>query len=292
MTAAASPLDTAEPLNSRVMWRAVERRDAAYDGLFFLGVTSTGIYCRPSCPARRPLRANVRFFATAPAAEQAGHRPCLRCRPDEAPDDSRVALVRQMCEHIQAHCEEGSAMTLAALARRSGYGATHLKRLFQGVLGLTPRQFVESCRFAARKRHLRATSAIGCAICGAGFGSESRVYERIDERLGMTPGAYRSGGRGQVITHVELPTELGPVLLGATDRGICFAQFGDSAGQRLAALRHEYPQARLEPMAGGDSPQLRRWAEALSAYLRGGRPHGTLKFSHRRHRPITRRTGR
>lgn len=279
MTAAlAPPLAAGSPgsLDPAAMWRAVERRDATFDGRFFLGVVTTGIYCRPSCPARRPLRRNARFFATAPAAELAGLRPCLRCRPTEAPEDARVEIVRRMCEHIRAHCQEGTAMSLAALARRSGYGATHLARLFQAVLGLTPRQFAEACRFEALKGQLRGTSAITCAIYGAGFGSASRVYERVDARLGMTPGAYRAGGRGVVISHAELHTDFGPVLVGATDRGICFAQFGDSARERLEALRREYPQAHLEPMAAGSAPQLGRWAEALSAHLRGARPHADL----------------
>ncbi len=276
MNAAREAVPEAEPLDEGAMWRAVEARDPAFDGRFLLGVVTTGIYCRPSCPARRPLRRNARFFATAPAAERAGLRPCLRCRPTEAPEDARVAIVRRMCDLIRERCDDGPSTTLSALARRSGYGATHVTRLFRAILGLTPRQLVEACRLEALKGELRGTSAITSAIYGAGFGSASRVYERVDGRLGMTPGAYRAGGKGEVIAHVELPTDLGPVLVGATDRGICFVQFGDSPRERLEALRREFPQARLEPAAAGDSPQLRRWAEALSAHLRGRRPHADL----------------
>lgn len=262
--------------SARSLWRAVERRDRAQDGRFVFGVVTTGVYCRPSCAARRPRRENVRFFATAIAAERDGFRACLRCRPHERPDDTRVALVRQICEHIRLGSDGSRPLGLAALARRSGYSAAHLTRLFREVLGLTPRQFAEACRIEALKRHLRGTDSITAAIYEAGFGSSSRVYERADQRLGMTPGAYQQGGRGLEISYAGMPSPLGRLLVAATDRGICYVQFGATSEELLAALRREYPGARLSPAEPSSGTQLGRWAQALRAHLDGRRPHADL----------------
>jgi AraC family transcriptional regulator of adaptative response/methylated-DNA-[protein]-cysteine methyltransferase len=257
------------------MWSALQRRDSKFDGRFYFGVVTTGVYCRPSCPARRPRRENTRFLASTWEAEREGFRACLRCRPTETVTDHRVAVVRQMCDHIQIHCEGGKPLSLGALARRSGYSVTHLNRMFRELLGVTPRQFVEACRMDLLKRHLRATDSVTGAIYAAGYASSSRVYEKADRRLGMTPRTYGVGGEGTVIGFVDFETDFGRLMVGATDRGICFVQFGDSAASLLVALKREYPNARLEP--GGEGvPQLARWAESVAGTLRGSRPHADL----------------
>jgi len=263
-------------MTRRAMWEAVVRRDPTLDGRFCFGVVTTGVFCRPSCPSRRPLRENVRFFPSTWAAERLGFRPCLRCRPTEVAVDARVAVVRQMCDYIQLNCEGRKPLSMAALVRRSGYSATHLKRMFEAMLGLSPRRFVEACRMDRLKHHLRATDSVTRAIYDAGFPSGSRVYERSDRKLGMTPRTYGSGGKGALIGYVDFETEVGRLMVGATDRGICFVQFGDTADLLLEALRREYPEARLEPGGAGAVPQLKAWAEALASHLRGARPHPDL----------------
>lgn len=263
-------------MTGTAMWSAVQRRDARFDGRFYFGVVTTGVFCRPSCPSRRPLRENTRFFASTWAAERAGFRACLRCRPTETVADPRVPIVRQMCDYIQLSCDGGKPLSMTALTRRSGYSATHLKRLFGALLGISPRQFVEACRMDRLKGHLRATDSVTRAIYDAGFASTSRVYEKIDRKLGMTPRTYRSGGEGAVIGYVDFESEFGRLMVAATDRGICFVQFGPSPDALLEVLRREYPKARLEPGGAGAVPQLNLWAEALASHLRGGRPHPDL----------------
>ena len=234
-------------MTEATMWLAVQRRDPRFDGRFYFGVATTGVYCRPSCPARHPLRGNTRFLASTWEAEREGFRACLRCRPAETVSDHRIPLVRQMCDFIQISCEGGTRLSLGALSRRSGYSVTHLNRMFKELLGISPSQFAEACRMDQLKHQLRATDSVTGAIYAAGFASSSRVYEKADRRLGMTPRTYGAGGEGAVIGYVDFQTEFGRLMVGATDRGICFVQFGDATDALLAALRREYPKARLEP---------------------------------------------
>jgi AraC family transcriptional regulator, regulatory protein of adaptative response / methylated-DNA-[protein]-cysteine methyltransferase len=263
-------------MKSDFRWDAVSRKDPSHDGQFLYGVLTTGIFCRPSCTSRRPLRENVRFYGSAQAAEADGLRACLRCRPTDLAEPAAVTVVRQMCDYIRLNSDGTAPVTLEPLAKRSGYSATQLKRLFGSVLGLTPRQFVESCRLDALECHLRGSDSIACAIYQAGFGSPSRVYERLDRQLGMTPKAYQIHGEGQTISHASFKSELGMVMVGATDRGVCFVQFGNSTAELLGTLRTEFPRATLLPINPKAQPLLDGWVQALSAHLRGDRPHADL----------------
>jgi AraC family transcriptional regulator of adaptative response/methylated-DNA-[protein]-cysteine methyltransferase len=170
-------------------WQAVLDRDSVHDGTFVFGVSSTGIFCRPSCPARRPRRENVRFFDHATAAEQAGYRACLRCRPKAADANPQSALVRAMCRYIEQHIEDRLSLSLlAGEFRRSPF---HLQRTFKSVLGVTPKAYIDACRLRQVKQNLQAGHDVTTALYAAGYGSSSRLYERTAAQLGMTPEKYR-----------------------------------------------------------------------------------------------------
>lgn len=265
-------------IDEEMFWNAIRARDRSWDGRFFFGVISTGVYCRPSCPCRLPLRRNVRFYLEPAEAEQAGLRPCLRCRPLATrgvdPDTERI---RKSCDFIRANLDRES-LPLSLLAEQAGLSPFHFQRSFKAVMGLTPRQFVEACRLDALKENLRETSgerrlSVTGAIFDAGFGSGSRVYERVDTRLGMTPAKYRAGGKGVRISWVSVPSPLGRMMIGATDRGLCFVQFGDSDAELLAMLQSEYPAAAsIEPMARPFPDEFHQWMHALEDHLRGESP--------------------
>jgi AraC family transcriptional regulator, regulatory protein of adaptative response / methylated-DNA-[protein]-cysteine methyltransferase len=247
-------------------WDAVETRDPAFDGKFYLGVLTTGVYCRPSCPARRPLRKNVKFYDTPEDAERDGLRACLRCRPRDLTRDSRM---EELCRYIEEHLDDNP--DLADLAARAGMSRFHVQRSFKAAVGLTPKQYAEACRMRKLKQSLRTSKDVTAAVYDAGFGSSSRVYERADTRLGMTPREYRQGGSGLTITHASADSPVGRMMIGATDRGICFLQFGESDAELAAALGREYPAAELQPMAEPAPAEFAQWIAALKEHLDGAR---------------------
>ena len=242
-------------------WKAVERRDPSFDGQFYYGVVTTGVYCRPSCGARTPLRQNVRFYATAADAERDGLRACLRCRPTE----DTAAPMRELCQYIESHADE--RLTLDELAKVAGLSRFHLQRTFKSVIGVSPREYQESFRMARLKKGLRESGGVADAVYEAGFGSSSRVYERSDAKLGMTPGEYRAGGKGVEISYTTFETPLGEMLIGATDRGICFLQFGAS----VEDLRQEFPAAKVTE-SHGKREELRKWGREIAKFFAGDFP--------------------
>lgn len=250
-------------LSETQCWNAIQARDRNFDGRFFFGVVTTGVYCRPSCPSRHPLRRNVRFFELTAEAEQAGLRPCLRCRPLSGPS----APMQDLCRYIEQHSDE--RLDLAALAAHAGLSRFHLQRTFKAAIGLTPKQYLEAHRMAKLKTELRQAKDVTQAVYEAGFGSSSRVYERADTRLGMTPRQYRQGGGNVTITHATAQSPVGLVMMGATDRGLCFVQFGETEEQLLDSLRREYPSATLEPMRDPVPDGFRQWMQALADHLSG-----------------------
>jgi AraC family transcriptional regulator, regulatory protein of adaptative response / methylated-DNA-[protein]-cysteine methyltransferase len=255
-------------MNESQCWTAVETRDAAQDGIFLYGVVTTGVYCRPSCPSRLPLRGNVRFYRTAAEAERDGLRPCKRCRPLAASaDEETVRKVRTLCRHIETHPEDSHS--LQALAQRVHLSPHHLQRRFKAVLGVSPREYVEACRMAALKRGLRDGGPVTGAILDAGFGSASRVYARVTTRLGMTPRQYRAGAQGVSITSAVSDTPLGLLMMGATDRGLCFVQFGASEAELRRQLQAEFPGAAIAPMAADADPSFTAWMTMLREHLSG-----------------------
>jgi len=252
-------------------WRAVRARDGRFDGAFVFGVRSTGIYCRPSCPARRPLRRNVVFFPVAEAAEGAGFRSCLRCRPREAaPRDREAARVRTVCRRIEA--AKDSRLSLAALAALVGWGPHHLQRTFKRIVGVSPRQYADALRLRALRAGLRKGDAVTTAIYDAGYGSSSRVYERVQGRLGMTPATYRRGGRGMSLAYAIASSPLGRLMVAATERGVSAVRLGDDDAVLLASLREEFPAAEIHR----DQAGVGAWLSAVLQRIEGGAPNPRL----------------
>lgn len=248
--AAPQPASPADPYpDDAARWAAVLARDPAADGAFILGVRTTGVYCRPTCPARRPNRENIAFYPHPAAARAAGLRACRRCEPDAAPE-RRVAAqaVAAAAGMIAAAvADEAPAPTLQALAARAGYAPHHFHRLFKRQTGLTPAALARALRARAAEAGLAAGDSVTEAIHAAGYGSPSRFYAEAGARLGMSPAARRDGGRGETIRHAVTQTSLGPVLVAATPRGVCAIQFGDDAAALAAWLRRRFPAAELAP---------------------------------------------
>ena len=253
----------AETLAVEEAWEAVVARDPEYADRFLYGVVTTGIYCRPGCASRAPQRKHVRFFGSSAEAEEAGFRPCKRCRPDREGPSAAQRGVERAREYLDAHLDE--TVGLEHLARMTHMSAYHLQRTFKRYTGLTPREYVETQRMSRLKERLRAGSTVSRATFDAGFGSASRVYERSDVHLGMTPAAYRRGGAGVRIRCAVERTPLGWVLVAATDRGLCAVTMGDDAATLEAELRGEYPRATID---AADDDLLARVA-AIVAYLHG-----------------------
>ena len=249
-------------------WSAVLSRDARFDGEFVFAVSSTGIYCRPSCPSRRPRRERVSFFQLPEAAEQAGFRACRRCHPRETRVmDPKIEIVQRVCRLIEE--SDGEPITLATLSKQTGVSPFHLQRTFKSIMGITPSQYAETCRLNEFKKRVRAGEAITGAIYDAGFGSSSRLYERSSSQLGMTPATYGKGGRGAVINYAIVESPLGRLLVAATHKGVCSVKLGDSDAALKADLLNEFPAAELRH----DEKPLRVALEAIIKHLEGKRPH-------------------
>jgi AraC family transcriptional regulator of adaptative response/methylated-DNA-[protein]-cysteine methyltransferase len=244
-------------------WHAVLRRDAARDGEFVFAVSSTGVYCRPSCAARRPRRENVEFFSIPEAAERAGYRACLRCRPRALSGNAELKTVRAICRYIEQHLDE--PLTLDRLGREFRQSPFHLQRKFKAVLGITPREYADACRLRMLKRNLQAGDSVTRAMYDAGYGSSSRLYERTASQLGMTPDKYRRGAIAATIRYACSDSPLGRMLIAATEKGICCIQFGKSDGELLEGLKREFPFAVRKQDEGG----LRSWMSALLKHMQG-----------------------
>jgi len=224
-------------------WDAVQRRDAAADGRFWYSVRTTGVYCRPSCAARQALRANVRFHASRDEAEQAGFRPCLRCKPDQPPlAERQAALVARLCRLID---EADMEPDLAALAEAGGVSRFHLHRLFKAHTGLTPKAYAKAARQRRMHEGLAREPSVTDAIYAAGYQSSGRFYAQSPAMLGMTPGAYRDGGSGARIRFAIAVCSLGALLVASTDVGICAILLGDDADALARDLQDRFPKAEL-----------------------------------------------
>ena len=224
------------------MWRAVEERDTTSDGKFVFAVLTTGIYCRPSCPGRRPKKENVAFYATPREAEEAGFRPCLRCKP-RTPDTPQLAWVKRACEHIRKYSEK--RITLKGLSEETGVSAYHLQRTFKQVIGLSPRQYQETCRIDRLKEKLRDGMPVTEAVHEVGYGSASWLYSDSKAKLGMAPGTYRRAGEGMRIEYRIVDSPLGRLLVARTKHGVCYIGLWDTEGELEEALRREYPSAEI-----------------------------------------------
>ncbi|HEY6410349.1 MAG TPA: bifunctional DNA-binding transcriptional regulator/O6-methylguanine-DNA methyltransferase Ada [Ktedonobacteraceae bacterium] len=258
-------------LQEEIYWQAVLARDNTSDGSFVYAVSSTGIYCNPSCSSRRAQRQHVLFFSQPEAAEKAGFRACRRCHPGEPSLlETQVALVQRACRYIESHLD--GPLTLATLGEQAHLSPYHLQRVFKRVMGITPRQYAEAYRLGQLKTQLKEGESVTRALYEVGYSSSSRLYERTSAQLGMTPSVYRRGGKGMCINYTIVNCPLGRLLVAATTKGVCAVSLGDSDAALESTLVSEYPAATIER----DDHQLGQWVSALLDYLSGEHPHLTL----------------
>ena len=237
------------PISSRDedRWEAVVARDSSFEGQFYIAVRTTGIYCRPGCPARLPKRANVRFFDTRADAERAGFRPCKRCKPGQPSlGELHAGKIAQACRLIETADE---APKLDDLAEAVGLSPYHFHRIFKQALGVTPKAYAAAQRAKRVREGLGKSGTVTEAIYDAGFNSNGRFYANASEVLGMTPTDFRSGGAGQAIRHAIGTCSLGPVLVAASEKGVCAILFGDEPESLQKELQVMFPRARF---VGGD----------------------------------------
>ena len=268
-TAIPMPARTSSPIApppafSGKAWQQVLARDAQADGQFVYAVKSTGVYCKPSCPSRRPERKNVSFFTTPAAAEAAGFRACLRCEPQrtEARPDPQAAAVEKAAERLRDAA--GERVPLDDLASEVGLSKFALVRAFERVLGVTPGEYAREARRERFRERVRTPGAsVTEAVYAAGFGSASRVYENGEATLGMKPSAMKAGGKGETIRWGVAESPLGLVLAAQTERGVCAVLFADSEGEAAAELRERFPQAVLRH----DDAEVRPALEAVLTEL-------------------------
>ena len=249
-------------MNNEKRWQLVMARDWRADGRFVTAVKTTRIYCRPSCPAKHPLRKNVSFFNTPAEAEGAGFRACRRCRPNQA--NSQADQIRTLCQYIESNLD--SPLTLAELSKRANLSPFHLQRTFKKIVGVSPKQYVAAQRAKKVRAGLRAGETVTASLYEAGFGSSSRLYEK--NPLGMTPKVYRQGGNGMKIGYTIVSSPLGRMIVAATERGVCFVGFGDDDKFLESELRGDYPAAAIER----DS-SFGAWVKAIVSSLDGAQPH-------------------
>jgi AraC family transcriptional regulator of adaptative response/methylated-DNA-[protein]-cysteine methyltransferase len=251
-------------------WNAVLARDSGHDGEFFFAVTSTGVYCRPSCPAKRPRRENVAFFRRPEDAEKAGFRACLRCRPKSASRNPQADAVKKICRYIEQHLDE--PITLEHLGSAFGMSPFHLQRTFKKAVGITPRAYADSCRMKLLKQNLQTGKSVTHSLYDAGYSSSSRLYERTASQLGMTPDKYRRGAVAAAIRYTFSDSPLGRMLVAATDKGICAIQFADTDEELTEGLKREFPFA----VRKRDDESMQSWTKTLLGQMEGHKLNASL----------------
>ncbi|MDQ6781187.1 MAG: methylated-DNA--[protein]-cysteine S-methyltransferase [Candidatus Eremiobacteraeota bacterium] len=256
---------------TQTRWRSFENRDKAADGRFVVAVRSTKIYCRPSCPAKRPKPENVSFFGTPNDARAGGYRACLRCKPDESSSHKDRTLVAQICARIDT---AEKAQRLRDLAATAGISASHLQRLFKSSLGITPKEYASTRRVQRLKERLKAGGSVTNALYDAGYGSSSRLYENGSARLGMTPDTVRRAGDGTQMAFTIVKTTLGRMLVACTPRGVSEIRFADSQSALEKSLRADYHAAHINR----DDRRLRPIVQQIVAHLERGAALPQLAF--------------
>jgi AraC family transcriptional regulator of adaptative response/methylated-DNA-[protein]-cysteine methyltransferase len=248
-------------LDEEKCWEAVRVHDASQDGQWFYSVKTTGVYCRPGCASRQPLRKNVVFYETAAAAEAAGFRSCKRCRPNDGSQaDRHIAAVERACALIRGR---DALPSLDELASAAGISRYHFHRVFKQITGATPREWGKAHRLDRFAARLDAGESVAEAVYAAGFGASSRAYEAAPVGLGMTPAARRHGGRGETIRFTTVKTAVGWALVAATERGICMTALGDEKAPLETELRRRFPAALIWPA----DDKLQRWAERIVQFV-------------------------
>ena len=254
------------------MRSAISARDKTSDGRFYYGVITTGVFCRPSCSSREALPENLRFFPSIESAIVAGFRACKRCQPTKgAPGVDRLVNIAR---YIESHADE--RLTLADLADQAGLSPSRLQRIFKAAFGVSPKVYQDAVRMQQFKHALKAGDGVTNAIFSAGYGSISRVYGEATRNIGMTPKAYRAGGAGESITYACRTTALGLMMMAATDKGVCFVQFGEDEESLLIELQAEFPEAKLILSPAQNRPELNAWMDALDKHISEGAPRPDL----------------
>lgn len=253
-----------DPRHASAIWRGILDRDRRLDGVVYYGVTSTRIFCRPTCPSRRPRPDRVVIFADRDAAKAAGFRPCKRCKPENAsPRNNAQEVVAAACAQLQA--AEDRRVSVRALASKVGVSERRLRELFDDVLGVSPNRFADALRFARFRSALKREGDVTTAIYAAGFEAPSRAYETASRRLGMSPTRFMRGAADQNVRYTALRCPLGCILVAGTAKGLCHVSLGSSAQQLEKSMREEFPYAEF----GKADANVRTWAKALAAYLDG-----------------------
>jgi len=248
---------------------AVLNRDSDSDGMFVFAVKSTRVYCRPSCPAKRPNIKQILFFSSSQEAEKTGFRPCQRCHPREVVT-SQTKLIHNICQFIDCNLEK--KLTLATLSNYANLSPFHLQRIFKRKIGISPRQYVEARRVEKMKNSLRNGKTVTRALYDAGFSSRSRIYGNVQNKLGASPGTYRRGGVGMRIEYVITSCPAGRLLIGVTENGLCAVCLGGSDSAVEAALIQDYPSA----IVIRNDNRLALWVDCFMKYFDGQDFHGDL----------------
>ena len=254
------------------MITAIKSRDEAYDGVFFYGVLTTGVFCKPSCSSRAANKENMRFFHDIESAKEGGFRSCKRCNPENLKRDLEKMI--NIARHIELHCDD--RLTLTELSRIANLSPSRFQKVFKSALGVSPKEYQDASRLDKYKDALKKGESVTDAIYTAGYGSSSRVYGEVTRNMGMTPAAYRSGGAGESIYYAIRVSGLGPLMMAATERGVCFAQFGETLDQLLNQLKSEFPEASFTESPGRKGVELDKWIEALDAHVSQNAPRPDL----------------
>ena len=264
-------------LSEQKMHTAVAARDKTHDGKFFYGVITTGIFCQPSCSSRAAKPENLRFFPSIAAAVIAGFRPCKRCRP--VGENPQIDRLIEIARYIEEHAEE--RLTLADLANIANLSASRLQRVFKQAFRVSPKDYQDNIRMQRFKQSLKKGDSVTDSIFSSGYGSISRVYGEAARNIGMTPKAYRAGGADELITYACRDTALGLIVMAATDKGVCFVQFGDTEEALITKLKEEFPKAKLSASSAKEAPELDVWIAALDQHISEGAPRPDLPIDMR-----------
>lgn len=255
-------------LSENEMKNAVVQRDSHFDGQFYYGVISTGVFCMPSCSSKAANSENLRFFFDIESAMQAGFRPCKRCNPVGTED--RALKLIDIARYIECHAED--KITLTQLGDNAGLSPSRLQRTFKEMFGVSPKHYQDAVRLRKFKRSLKEGEGVTDAIYSSGYGSISRVYGEESRSIGMAPKVYRAGAKGEIIHYACRETALGSMVMAATDKGVCSVQFGDDKAALLTLLSDEFPHAQLVLSAAQDTPELDSWIIALDKHISQGAP--------------------
>ncbi len=241
---------------------AISNRDITFDGMFYYGVITTGVYCKPSCSSRQALPKNIRVFNTFEEAESQGLRACKLCNPK---NENKVIIVAR---YIEKNFDK--KITLDYLSKLLGLSPSYMQRKFKSLYGVSPKQYQNELKLNKVRTALKDGDDISGAIYDAGYGSLSRVYEQINGRIGMTPAAYRAGGKGEEISYAVRYCSLGWFIMAATDRGVCMIHFGESEEALVKVLFSEYPHAQLNKTLKSSDNLLNCWIEAFDRHVSAG----------------------